>query len=379
MTAGMHERGLAMLEASGGTWSPAATEGAHSVVEGRNRDRRTAPGRELHVLPGGASGTGTPPATERDRHARVPRYHTIGIGAGPANLSIAALYEAVAPHQIALFEGSPGPSWHNGMLHSGVRMQTSWIKDLVSLVDPQHRLSFLKYMVSTGRIYAFLNAQYDTIPRVEFVRYLAWASEQIERIHYGTRIDRIAFDEGFAVYSGDQLLARSEHLVLGIGTRAQLPTPFAGLDPSRAVVADRLHDRLDTMRRHPDRRIAVVGGGQTGAECVLELVRQGMRDVWWFGRRPWFAPLDDSPSANDFYRPAYTRFFPQLPAEHRRRLIEQQVLSSDGVSNETLRMIYQLNYEATLYGERSPVTLLPGRDVVQASAHGDGISLTCLE
>src|SRR5262245_28696693 len=109
-----------------------------------------------------------------------PRFHTVGIGAGPANLSLAALFEYSTSEQIALFDREPGPSWHNKLLHPGVRMQTSWLKDLVSLVAPRHELTFLNYLVTTGRLFALLNSQFDVIPRVEYVRYLGWAAQRLQ-------------------------------------------------------------------------------------------------------------------------------------------------------------------------------------------------------
>jgi len=39
--------------------------------------------------------------------ADVSRYQSIGVGAGPANLSLAALFESVAPEEIALFDRRP--------------------------------------------------------------------------------------------------------------------------------------------------------------------------------------------------------------------------------------------------------------------------------
>src|SRR5271169_5564891 len=103
--------------------------------------------------------------------AGVPSYYAVGIGAGPANLSLAALFTFATTDQIALFERQPGPAWHNTLLHQGVRMQTSWLKDLVSLVEPRHELTFLNYLVTTGRMFAFMNAQFDSMPRMEYVRY----------------------------------------------------------------------------------------------------------------------------------------------------------------------------------------------------------------
>src|SRR3954452_14348436 len=95
----------------------------------------------------------------------IPVYHAVGIGAGPANLSLAALYQRATSESadgtggtggtdsarsteggLALFDRQDGPGWHGALLHPGVGMQTSWLKDLVSTVDPTHPLSFLNYL-----------------------------------------------------------------------------------------------------------------------------------------------------------------------------------------------------------------------------------------
>ncbi len=115
------------------------------------------------------------PGTPAPEHFAVA-----GIGAGPANLSFAALAEGRIPGRVALFDSRPGPAWHPGLLYPGTQLQTSWIKDLVSLVEPCNRLSFLNYLVRTGRVYGFLNAQYTSIPRLEYARYLAWASDELK-------------------------------------------------------------------------------------------------------------------------------------------------------------------------------------------------------
>src|SRR5215472_10820490 len=118
-------------------------------------------------------------------------FHTAGVGAGPANLSLAALFEAVDPDRIVLFEAQASPAWHGGLLFPGVRMQTGWTKDLVSFVDPGHRVSFLSYLVRTRRVFSFLSAQYAEIPRLEYVRYLEWSAQQLADINFGARVDCI--------------------------------------------------------------------------------------------------------------------------------------------------------------------------------------------
>lgn len=303
----------------------------------------------------------------------VPYHTAVGIGAGPANLSLAALFPAAAPADIAVFDRQPGPNWHPRLLHPGVTMQTSWMKDLVSLVDPTHPLTFMNYLVSTGRLYNLLNAQFSTIPRREYVRYLEWAAGRIDRIHWGVAIDRISWVEGagFTVYAQDVPMARSQHLVLGVGTEPYLPPDLAHLPEDRVCVPDDLADRLPSMTER-SAPVAVVGGGQTGAECVLELLAQGFTDIRWLGRRPWFQPMDDSPPANEFYRPAYQQFLQGLARSTRQRLIEGQTLTGDAISPGTIVGIYQANYRGELAGGRFPVSMYPGRDVTDGELTPDG-------
>lgn len=307
----------------------------------------------------------------------TPHFHTAGVGAGPANLSVAALFEAVAPDRIVLFEAQAGPAWHGGLLFPGVRMQTGWLKDLVSLVEPAHRVSFLNYLVRTHRVFTFLSAQYAEIPRLEYVRYLEWSAQQLSDVHFGMRVDCISYADGFALYSDGKLLTTSDHLILGIGSMPRMPPGLAGLDETRIAAADDLVPRLATMNLDLTEPVGVVGGGQTGAECVMELRRRGFTDIRWFGRRPWFAPLDDSPAANEMYRPAYGMFLNRLPADLKRDLVVEQVLTSDGISASTLRALFQDNYEDLLRTGRTPITMLPGRRATDGEPEGPGLRLSC--
>lgn len=308
----------------------------------------------------------------------LPTYHTVGIGAGPANLSLAALFPAAGVGRIALFDQQPGPSWHPALLHPGVRMQTSWMKDLVSLVDPRHELTFMNYLVRTGRLFALLNSQFDTIPRQEYVRYLAWAARKIDDIRYGVNIGRISFtDAGFVVYSDGRPLARAQQLTVGLGTRAVRPDWLDGLPDERAFVADDLGSRISAMSEDRAAPVAVVGGGQTGLEAVLALMNAGFTDIRWLGRRQWFQTIDDSPVANEFYRPAHQRFLHELGPTTRRRLVQEQAPTGDALTPGALRVLYQANYDRMLELDRFPAILYPGHDVVSGEVVGDDLVLGC--
>ncbi len=310
--------------------------------------------------------------------AAAPRYHTVGIGAGPANLSLAALFQSSVTEQIALFDRQSGPAWHNTLLHAGVRMQTSWLKDLVSGVDPRHELTFANYLVTTGRLYALLNAQFDVIPRLEYVRYLEWAARKLPNVRYGVTVDQISFGAGgFTVYSGGQAMAVSEHLVLAVGTMPFIPPELADLPPGRAFIADELAGRLGEMRADLAAPVAVVGGRMTGFEAVTKLVEQGFTNITWYGRRLWFDTIDDSPSGNDVYRPAHLEALFRMPPAARRKVIAGLETTGDGLTPGVMRGLYQANYDRMLELGRFPLIFCPGREVTAAAMDGDDIVLSC--
>src|SRR5262245_24810087 len=117
-----------------------------------------------------------------------------GIGVGPFNLSLAALLSPLPDLRWRFFERRPSFEWQGGMMLPGTRMQTSFLKDLVTPVDPTNRYGFLSYLVQKGRFYRFLNAEFSRVRRVEFADYMRWVAEQIPNLEFGAEVRDVAFD-----------------------------------------------------------------------------------------------------------------------------------------------------------------------------------------
>ena len=100
------------------------------------------------------------------------RLDVAGIGVGPFNLSLAALMVPQAQLNSCFFERRPRFDWHAGMMLPGTYMQTSYLKDMVTPVDPASRYGFLNYLVDKGRFYRFINAEYTNVRRVEYADYM---------------------------------------------------------------------------------------------------------------------------------------------------------------------------------------------------------------
>lgn len=69
----------------------------------------------------------------------------IGIGIGPSNLSTAALLDPLKEINSIFFDCKQEFQWFPGMLFPEATIQVSWLKDLVTLVDPTSRHLFLSF------------------------------------------------------------------------------------------------------------------------------------------------------------------------------------------------------------------------------------------
>ena len=308
-----------------------------------------------------------------------PRYRCVGIGVGPANLSLASLLHRHSEVPNLFLDKRDRFGWHDGQQVPGSSLQVSLFKDLVVLADPTSPFSFLSYLHEQGKIYHFLNAQFDAVPRQEYRNYLAWASQRNENVAFGEEVLAIEFDQLFTVHTSGRVVT-AENIVVGVGTRPFIPPPAQG------KLGDTQFHVSEFMGRSADlggKRVAVIGGGQSGAEAFLDLIsRPGAdlpRRVTWISRRGNYFPLDDSPFTNEYYAPSYSEYFFRLESAIRRAHNARNVLTSDGISESTLREIYQRCYlHRFVHGATDLLALVPNRNVTDVSRNEAGwdIALT---
>lgn len=299
-----------------------------------------------------------------------------GIGAGPFNLSVAALLDPIEEVKALFLDRSPRFAWHAGLMLPDARLQTSWLKDLVSAVAPTSPYSFTAYLVARKRFYRFLNAGFDRVLRREFADYLSWVAERLDTVRFGVEVRELDFADGaFTLHCSDGT-RRARNLVLATGVRPFVPEwarPHLGPTCFHA-------GRIATLA--PDlagKRVAVVGGGQTGAEVFLHAISDGAgapERVFWLSRRPNFEPIDETAFTNEYFTPGYVRRFYELPTSRKTRIVEQQKLAGDGISVEIIREIYQRLYVAQCLESRDPAALMPNREVVALEPGTGGWLLT---
>ncbi|WP_228980287.1 lysine N(6)-hydroxylase/L-ornithine N(5)-oxygenase family protein [Streptomyces sp. DH12] len=328
-----------------------------------------------------------------EQAAEEPRtVDLLGVGVGPFNLSLAALADGVPGLDAVFLDQRPAFRWHPGLLIEGATLQVPFLADLVSLVDPTSRWSFLNYIRTQERLFPFYFAERFHIPRAEYDAYCRWVSEELPSCRSGHRVDAVAWDEDREAYAArytrldehgaalgtGTVLAR--HLALGVGTAPHVPAPLRALaaDPDAPVLhsADYLahRDRLLTAGH-----VTVVGAGQSGAEVLLDLLRarpHGSEGLTWLARTPAFAPMEYSKLGLEHFTPDYTRYFHDLPETARDRLLPAQWQLYKGVSTDTLGDIHEELYRRALTGGWPDVTLTPGVAVTAAEQRGGRVRLT---
>ncbi|RKN05332.1 lysine N(6)-hydroxylase/L-ornithine N(5)-oxygenase family protein [Streptomyces radicis] len=314
------------------------------------------------------------------------------IGIGPFNLSLSALADEVEGLSYAAYDRRPAYDWHPGLMFDWAKLQVGFLADLVTLVRPTSRWSFLNYLAEHDRMYPFYVAERFHVPRREYADYCAWAAARLPGLHFGTSVDALHWNAAGDLWeltlrdtaSGATRVRRARNVVLGVGTEPVLPAPLAAA--SRALDDRVLHSgtflhRIDALAAAGVRDITVVGGGQSGAEVFLDLLRRQRSAGWaltWLTRSWGFAPLDYSKLVLEYTTPAYMRYFNGLAPDVRDRLVASQWQLYKGIDSETIDLIHGELYDHMLDGDRPPVTLLPATAVVDAepAPGGDGIRLT---
>ncbi len=299
-----------------------------------------------------------------------------GIGIGPFNLSLAAHLDQIDMVEARFFDRASSVNWHPGMMLPGVELQTSFLKDLVTATNPISPWSFMAYLVAQKRFYEFLNADFGAIPRQEFASYLAWVGDRLASLRFGSEVEEVNFyGADFALrVAGETVKARN--LSVAVGLKPNIPGWAQSACGERCFHNAQAAQRVDRLTA---RRIAVIGGGQSGAEVVLHLLSREHApgtEIEWISMRPNFLPLDDSPFTDELFTPQYVDSFLALPQGRREAILEQQILAGDGASTGTLQAIYKRLYMIRHFSkEAMSVDLSPHREVLSVTRDGNEFRL----
>ncbi|MGH3793356.1 MAG: lysine N(6)-hydroxylase/L-ornithine N(5)-oxygenase family protein [Pseudonocardiaceae bacterium] len=304
----------------------------------------------------------------------------VGVGIGPFNLALAALADAVPDTSAVFLDAKPEFSWHPGMLIEGTTVQVPFLADLVTLVDPTSRWSFLSYLRAHDRLFPFYFAERFHLPRREYDHYCRWVAQALPSCRFGTKVRAVRFDPAdgvFVVQTGEETL-QARNVVLGVGTEPVVPEPLRALLGKEVFHSADYLDAADTL--HDARDITVIGSGQSGAEVFVDLLGKQPQAGWrlrWLTRSPAFAPMEYSKLGLEHFTSDYTRYFHGLAATTRRALVPSQWQLYKAISAATIAKIHDLLYERSIGGDWPDVRMTPNVEVTAAAHHSSGLELSC--
>ncbi|ABW10118.1 L-lysine 6-monooxygenase (NADPH) [Parafrankia sp. EAN1pec] len=319
------------------------------------------------------------PAAGPEASAGAP-YDLLGVGLGPFNLSLAALADGVPGLRTAFFERQDAFRWHPGLLLEGTSLQVPFLADLVTLIDPTSRWSFLSYLREHDRLFRFYLYERFHLPRREYDDYCRWVAHALGSARFGSRVDAVRWHPDAALFrvtvshAGEPapVTVTARNLVLGVGTEPAVPEAFAAVTGPRVFhSADYLgrRDQLDGARH-----VTVVGSGQSGAEVFLDLLRSQPgtgHSLAWITRTRAFAPMEYSKLGLEQFTPDHVRYFHGLDQETKDAVVPGQWQLYKGVDAQTIAEIYDLLYERSIGGADADALLLPNVSV-KGVTHGGG-------
>ena len=291
----------------------------------------------------------------------------IGIGAGPFNLSLISLMQKSSLKSV-LLERSNHVNWHSEISFKDSIMQTSYLKDLVTSVDPTNQHSFLNYLVKTGKFYLFMNTSRTVVTRREYEDYLRWVATNLkDQIQFQQNVKEVKLNSknSFDVITDKQIFS-AKALCLGTGMSPRIPDfakSYLGKNCFHAKSPEIL--KLDLTNKN----LVIIGGGQTG----LEIFRNALHHKWGefksiklLSRRSNLLPLDESPFTNEYFTPSYVHCFYKLDNSNKERFLNEQKLASDGNTPTYLLDLYRDLYSSKILDKDSrTIEIMPNRKALK--------------
>ena len=293
-------------------------------------------------------------------------FNLIGVGIGPFHLSLAALVNKVSDQKALFLDQKPSFNWHSELMFSDADMQTSFLKDLVTPVDPTSPYSFLNYLVEHGLFYSFMNTNRKVVTRREFEMYCQWVSEKLDSsLKFNSAIEAVDFDNNKFIVKTKAETYTSDNLSIATGLTQRIPECAKDL-----IGPTIFHAKSSSLKDIDlkDKRVLIIGGGQTGVEIFRNAIHGKwgkVKNIRLVSRRQNLEPLDESPFTNEYFTPSYVADFFTLEQEHKDPIVKAQKLASDGNTPHYLEDLYNDLYHMRNV-ERSDLDfkILPQRSLI---------------
>ncbi|MBV8827417.1 MAG: lysine N(6)-hydroxylase/L-ornithine N(5)-oxygenase family protein [Hyphomicrobiales bacterium] len=317
----------------------------------------------------------------------APLMSLVGVGFGPANLSLAlALKESGVDRGVMFMEMRNKFAWHPGMMLPKATMQISYLKDLATPRNPCSFFTFTNYLKQRGRLDRFINLQTFYPTRLEFNDYLEWAAAQVDDfVLYRTEVVGLEpVDLGtqrrirvhYRGADGSTRWLDALNVSVATGHRPYVPSVAKASLGSSVFHASEFVDRIGQLEGRPALRFAIIGGGQSAAEianCLYHCFPQS--EISWYIKQFALQPMDDTPFVNELFSEWMIDHWFHSPSRHRRELLgSYRQANYAAVDAELIDDLYRGLYDDSVCG-RSRLRIHNLSELVSAAVHDNCVRL----
>ncbi|MDH6114566.1 L-ornithine N5-oxygenase [Kitasatospora sp. MAP12-15] len=313
----------------------------------------------------------------------------IGVGFGPANISLAVALEELHPEISPLFlEARDTVVWQPEMLLSGSDIQNNPVRDLVTPRNPRSRYTFLNFLFEQGRLLEYLNLGLEFPLRKEYNQYITWVGSHFaDRVRTSSPVAGVEFaalpdgTEGYQVRvaTGETHLARA--VVVAHGRTPFVPAPFDQLESDRVIHLTRYKSTVERLAPQlRTGRVAVIGGSQSAVELTLDLAHR-FPDAEVVNLTRGFAHRlkDTSPFSEASIMPEFVDYYFHASQQSKDELdADLRFTNYSAADMDVLRELHLMMYEQKLDGAQK-VHVRNNSVVTEAAVAGEGVELTVQE
>lgn len=306
-------------------------------------------------------------------------YDTIGIGFGPANISLAIALEEIAPHlNVRFVEARSSSQWHPEMMLPGADIQNHPLRDLVTPRNPQSFYTFTNFLKVSGRLFEHLNLGTIFPLRAEYIQYIAWVAQHFDSLvdynTVATKVDPL-FDgnghhEGYEISCSRGKKYRARTVVIAPGRTPYMPDALASFDGS-AIHFTQLKSSLRNLDRagRTLKKIAVVGSSQSAAEIVLELrARYPNAEITLIHRCFGLRQKDLSPFTGEVFFPEFVDLYHDSDGNTRKNLdADLKYTNYSAADRDVLDRLYLRIYDDKI-SNKNKINIMRGCEIVDARA-----------
>lgn len=318
------------------------------------------------------------------KFTKSPKLHLVGIGAGPSNLALGIAVKEfdmtkgsincinknkkrkieICRNSIIL-EKNDSFIWNKSMLLPNARLQVPFLRDLVSMRNPQSYYSFINYLKEMDLLEDFINLRTFFPTRYEFSEYMKWVSNQLgSLIQYDSKVtnfypvlNRKKEVEAISIEyidrkSGVTNCIQSSNVALAIGKEPYIPDIYVDINPPYVTHSCNFLDSLSKNFTDVDdsHKFMIVGSGQSAGEIALYLLQTYKNSsIHWHINAYTLHGTDSSNYINKEYHHSSVSEFYKYTDDIKLDILNETKNSNYGViDSETLSAIASIEYQCMI-------------------------------